>query len=117
MDLAERLASLDVVGHWEFVCDYNESYACGQILALSDGTLLKRMGGSSSRGDGAGAWSTTWRYTEWEVYMDWEGDINPKALIEGLKGRGYDLAEPSPVPLDRTEAGPFDGIPNIAKYL
>lgn len=117
MDLDERPDSLDVVGHWEFVYDYDESYACGQILALSDGTMLKRTGGSSSMGDGEGAWSTTWRYTDWEPYTPWEGELNPTAIIEGLKGRGYDLARPSPVPPDQTEAGPFDGIPPIAKYL
>jgi len=117
MDLDERLDSLGVVGHWEFVFDSDESYACGQILALSDGTVLRRSGGSSSVGDGAGAWSTTWRYTKWGPLMHWEGVIDPAALVEGLKSRGYDLAEPSPAPLDQTEAGPFDGIPSIATYL
>ena len=118
MDLAAQLESLEVVGHWDFVYDYDEGgYVCGQFLALSDRTVLIRMGGSSSKGDGKGNWSTTWRYGDWELYMHWNGEVNAAAVVQGLKNRGYGLTQPSPVAPDQTGAGPVDGIPDLAKYL
>jgi len=118
MGLAEPVDSSKVVGHWDYVFDYEEGgHVCGQFLALRDGGMLRRSGGSSSKADSAGSWSTTWRYTEWEPYMHWRGGDDPNEVIEILKGRGYDLAKPSPVPPDQTEAGPFEGIPELAEFL
>jgi hypothetical protein len=118
MGSAERPVSPGVIGHWEYVYDHDEGgYVTGQFLALHDGSVLRRAGGSSSRGDGSSRWSTTWRYTEWEPYMQMDGEASPDAVIAALKARGYGLAKASPVPLDQTEAGPIGGIPGLAEYL
>lgn len=101
-----------VVARWGFVADTEHSWVTGEVLVRSDGVLLRRYGGSSSRGG-----RTTWRFHAWEPVGWWPGETDADAALRVLKGRGYDLSAPSPVPVDEDEAGPFDGYPEAATYL
>lgn len=43
------------------------------------------------------------------------GEADPDAAVQRLKQHAYDLYEPSPVPIDATEAGPVAGHPGPAR--
>lgn len=51
------------------------------------------MGGSSTR-----AGTATWSYGPWSVVPAWPGETDPARAARLLRGRGYDLAPPGPVP-------------------
>jgi hypothetical protein len=100
---------------WGYVFELHEDegggFAAGEFLLRHDGELLRRFGGASTGRDG-----TTWRFSGWERVDGWRGtDI--KGCKRWLRGRGYDLFDPGPVPVDRQEIGPSPGPPRLARPL
>ncbi|MEU5696495.1 hypothetical protein [Actinosynnema sp. NPDC020468] len=102
----------EVVAHWEFVADTEHSWVTGQVLVRSDGVLLRRYGGSSSRDR-----RTTWEYHPWTPVPWWSGETDGTAALRALQAAGYDLTTPGPVPVYESTAGPFDGYPPRPSYL
>ncbi|MFI0352544.1 hypothetical protein [Actinomadura sp. 9N407] len=100
----------DVVGHWRFVFEMDErGFASGELVLLRDGTLLRRYGTSYySKG------LTTWKFNAWRQVSWWPGASSPEEAIPILLRNGYELYEPSPVPVDERTAGPFPGVPREA---
>jgi hypothetical protein len=100
--------------HWGFVWDYNDDdgpggFASGEFLLRSDGVLLRRMGYSIGAGDG-----TRWKFLPWEV-KDSEAGTDVGKVSGKLRGEGYDLYKPGPVPIGESTAGPFPGLPALAE--
>jgi DNA-binding winged helix-turn-helix (wHTH) protein len=46
-----------------------------------------------------------------------EGTADPEQAIRTLKRQGYDLHQPSAVPVDKETAGPFPVVPDSAEPL
>lgn len=111
----DPLEGAELVAHWGFVYDIDDDagggFVSGEVLLRSDGVLLRRYGTSHSR-DG----QTTWRYGPWEPDRLWAGPTDAEGALRWLKARGYGLCRPN-VPIDRREAGPFPGLPDLAEYL
>ena len=99
-----------VRGRWGFAADTDHSWVTGELLLRGDGVLLRRYGGDSRRGG-----VTSWRFSAWQVVSWWPGEADPDAAVQRLKQHAYDLYEPSPVPIDATEAGPVAGHPGPAR--
>jgi hypothetical protein len=53
-----------------------------------------------------------WRFEAWESFDGWHGTAST-VVPPGIRSRGYDLFEPSPVAIDQREAGPFPGVPGL----
>ncbi|HEU4866125.1 MAG TPA: hypothetical protein VFV09_00215 [Actinomycetota bacterium] len=102
-----------VLRHWGFVWDYNDDeiggFASGEFLLRSDGVLLKRMGYSIGAGD-----NLRWKFMGWEVRDAGAGTEVAKVSAK-LKGEGYGLFKPSPVPITERTGGPFPGVPDRAE--
>ncbi|ROQ40737.1 hypothetical protein EDF46_0098 [Frondihabitans sp. PhB188] len=103
----------DVLAHWGWVYDTDDrGPMSGEFALQTDGSLFIRSGGSSShRGE------TTWRFSDWTPLRAWEPVTDADAAMAAIKERYYSLAAPGPVPVDATEAGPFPGHPERARYL
>ena len=99
------------IAHWGFAADTAESWVWGQLLLCADGVLLSRYGGSGYDG------MTTYRYRPWGEVTWWPGITDRDEAIRTLRGRGYDLTEPGPVPPDQDSAGPFPGPPKRAEPI
>ena len=99
--------------HWGFVWDYNDDeiggFASGEFLLRSDGVLLRRYGYSIGSGD-----ETRWKFMSWKVKDPGAGTEVSKVSAK-LRGEGYDLYKPGPVPIDESTAGPFPGLPDLAE--
>jgi len=112
IEQVEPLDGFDLVAHWAFVHDTDDSWATGEFLLRNDGALLRRSGGSSyERG------FTTYKFDRWEPVTWWGGISNADASMAVLKARGYDLSIPGPTLIESSVAGPFAGIPKLARYL
>jgi len=106
------LGGFELVARWDFAYDYLDTWATGEFLLRSDGTLLRRSGGSSyARGQ------TSYKFGEWEPVSWWDSTCNADAAILRLKAKGYVLATPGPTSIDNSVAGPFPGTPGLAQYL
>jgi hypothetical protein len=78
----------------------------------ADGVPLRRYGSSFSGRSG-----TSWECGHWQAVLWWPGHVDLERAIAELRSRGYDLYEPSPVPIDQTTAGPFLSMPSVAKPI
>jgi hypothetical protein len=112
----DPLAAAGLVARWRFAYDEPEErgggHVAGEFLLRSDGVLLRRYGYSYSNKDGY-----TWQFSRWKVVNSWSGTADPKRAIRALKRQGYDLYQPSPVPIDEETVGPFPGVPDLAKPI
>lgn len=112
----DPLDGAGIAGHWEYAYDIDSEdgggFSSGEFLLRTDGQLLRRAGGSIYGDDG-----TRWRFDPWEPAGVWPDGIDPQEVIDTLKGRGYSLSQPSPVPYDQRTAGPFPGPPEPARYI
>ena len=102
----EPLQGAAVAGRWSFAYDMPEDlgggFVSGELLLRTDGVLLRRYGGSSYR-----AGQLTWQFKPWEPVTWWSGETGPQRAVAILKGRGYDLCEHDPVPIDQRRFGPL----------
>ncbi|EOD59701.1 hypothetical protein [Amycolatopsis vancoresmycina] len=103
------LEPIEPVAHWGFAADTADSWVTGQLLLLPDGVLVRRYGGSRYGGG-----ETTYQYGAWELVTWWPGITGRDEAIGALRGAGYDLYEPDPVPPGERTAGPFPGAPDPA---
>jgi hypothetical protein len=115
LDVSEPLAGAELVARWGFVYDEPEErgggYVAGEFLLRSDGMLLRRYGSSYTNKDGH-----RWQFSGWKVVSWWEGTADPELAIRELKRQGYDLNQPSPVPIDQGAAGSFLGVPDLVVH-
>jgi hypothetical protein len=116
LDAGDPLAAAGLVARWGFVYDEPEErgggYVSGEFLLRSDGVLLRRYGTSYTNKDG-----DTWRFSPWQVVSWWRGPADPERAIRTLKRQGYDLHQPSPVPIDEETAGPFPIVPDLPEPI
>jgi hypothetical protein len=112
----DPLQGAAVAGRWSFGYDMPDDlgggFVSGELLLRTDGVLLRRYGGSSYR-----AGQITWQFKPWEPVTWWSGETDPRYAVAILKGRGYDLCEPDPVPIDQPRFGPVPGRPTAGKHL
>ena len=113
-DLMADGGTVEHVGHWGWVYDYDDDagggFASGEFLLRGDGVLLRRSVMSRYR-DG----QTTYHCRPWEPVGWWEGETDPDAALRLLKAHGYGLCRPN-VPVDADEAT-FLGLAPLAEYL
>jgi hypothetical protein len=116
LDVSDPLAGAGLVARWGFVYDEPEErgggYVAGEFLLRSDGVLLRRYGSSYTNKDGH-----RWQFSGWKVVSWWKGTADRELAIRELKRQGYDLNQPSPVAIDQGAAGPFPGVPDLAKPI
>lgn len=96
-----------IIAHLGWVKDTEHSWVSGELLVLSDGVLLERLGHDIwSRGE------TRWEFSTWSVIGRMTGEVTPETAVAAMRQHGYyDLHLPSPVsPYERT-AGPFKDKP------
>lgn len=101
-----------VIGRWGYVFDTDDSWVTGEFALCRDGTLLNRYGGSTTSND-----QTTWSFKDWKIWRRSPIPLGVEDAIRMLKADGYSLCDPSPVPLNEHVAGPFNGVPPLAKYI
>ena len=113
MRMSERWPA-EHVAHWGWVYDYDDDagggFASGEFLLRGDGVLLRRYVISRYR-EG----QTTYQCRPWEPVVWWEGETDPAAALQLLKGHGYGLCRAN-VPVDADEAS-FPGLAPSAEYL
>jgi hypothetical protein len=78
-------------------------FVSGEFLLRADGVLLRRYGWSSLN---VASNQTTWRFHAWEPVSWWTGETSPAEAVRILKRHGYDLVQPSPVPIDKQSTRP-----------
>lgn len=109
---ADPLGGSDPLAHWGFVYDEEYTWVTGEFVLATDGTVYRRMGGSSTGADG-----TTWRFGPWSEMDAWTPQTDPTAALEALKLRGYGVSEASPTPVNQPASGSYPGYPDAATYL
>lgn len=104
---------VDLVYRWQFLLDnlpewIGGGFSVGEFLLRSDGVLLRRSVTSSfSHGQ------TTWRAGQWSEFHRFTPVTGRPEAEAWLVALGYELGDPSPVPVDSDVAGPYPGIPPL----
>jgi hypothetical protein len=102
---------VELVHRWRFLLDnlpewIGGGFSAGEFLLRSDGVLLRRSVRSEySRGH------TTWRAGPWSEFHRFPAGTGQGQARGWLIDRGYDLGDPSPVPVLEDVAGPYPGLP------
>jgi hypothetical protein len=95
--------------HCGWVYDHDSDiggFTSGEFLLRDDGALYTRSGSDTySRGQ------HSYQFRLWAHDYRWRRSRDTGACLAWMRVRGYDLYEPGPVPIDRSEAGPFAGMP------
>ena len=98
-----------VVYHWGYLLDdlpeeVGGGFVTGEFLLRSDGALLQRaVWDSYSKG------ATTWEAGEWTVYKQFPPGTGQGQVQPMLRGKGYQLGRPTPVPVDQDFERPLPG--------
>ncbi|MFS8099256.1 hypothetical protein LFM09_19185 [Lentzea alba] len=111
----DPLEGAKVVAHWSFAADTENDYVVGEVLVRDDGVLLERFGGLSGSGDPKS--TANYVFGSWHRVDWWEGHTTLAAAWARLRGMGYDLGDPSPVPIEDGRTGPFIFEPDPPAHL
>ncbi|MGC1237608.1 MAG: hypothetical protein WA860_02345 [Acidimicrobiales bacterium] len=87
-------------------------FSAGEFLLRDDGALFTRIGSSTYEHG-----QTIYRFRPWVLDGRYEGQRDTESCLAWMRSRGYSLYEPGPVPIDKSEAGPFSGIPSAPHPL
>jgi len=106
-------AGVELVHRWRYLLDnlpewIGGGFSAGEFLLRSDGVLLRRSVTSEYfRGQ------TTWRARPWSEFHRFPAGTGQSQARAWLIDRGYDLGDPSPVPINEGVAGPYPGLPEL----
>lgn len=87
-------------------------FTAGEFLLRDDGALFTRTGSSTYD-----LGRTRYWFDGWVLDNRWQGRGESESCLAWMRSRGYSLFELGPVPIDKSEAGPFLGIPSTPRPL
>jgi hypothetical protein len=100
-----------IVAHLGWVKDTEHSWVSGEVLVLSNGVILDRLGRDTWSGG-----KTTWQFSTWSEVGRMTGEVTPETAVAAMRRHGYrDLYLPSPVSPYETKAGPFTDEPGESR--